>query len=345
MLTHPLFLLLFAGVIAGILYLLFKPNGEYHQWRRRRQMTQRTLIEDALKHIYKSERDQQSPTLESLAGALQSSTNTIADLLPEMERRELLAMRNGQPHLTSAGQEYALQIIRAHRLWEHYLAHKTGYSEAEWHDQAEQFEHMLTASQANELSAQLGHPVYDPHGDPIPTSAGDVIAHDAQPLSALAVSTIGRIVHLEDEPQAVYAQLVAEGLYLEMIIRIVEVTSERIRFWADGREHVLAPILANNVSVMVMATEMPALSPEPTTSLAQLPPGETASVVALSPACRGAERRRFMDLGILPGTKISAELRSPGGDPTAYNIRGALIALRREQANLIHIAPLEGATA
>jgi Fe2+ transport system protein FeoA len=44
-----------------------------------------------------------------------------------------------------------------------------------------------------------------------------------------------------------------------------------------------------------------------------------------------------MDLGILPGTSVVAEMRSPGGDPTAYRIRGALIALRREQAELIQV--------
>jgi ferrous iron transport protein A len=46
----------------------------------------------------------------------------------------------------------------------------------------------------------------------------------------------------------------------------------------------------------------------------------------------------MLDLGILPGTVITAEFVSPGGDPTAYNVRGALIALRREQAQLITIA-------
>jgi Fe2+ transport system protein FeoA len=44
-----------------------------------------------------------------------------------------------------------------------------------------------------------------------------------------------------------------------------------------------------------------------------------------------------MDLGILPGTIIKAEMRSPGGDPTAYLIRQSLIGLRKEQANLIQI--------
>ena len=47
---------------------------------------------------------------------------------------------------------------------------------------------------------------------------------------------------------------------------------------------------------------------------------------------RGVERRRFFDLGILPGTKITAEFESPSGNPAAYKIRGAVIALREGQA-------------
>jgi ferrous iron transport protein A len=45
----------------------------------------------------------------------------------------------------------------------------------------------------------------------------------------------------------------------------------------------------------------------------------------------------MMDLGILPGTVIEAEMTSPGRDPTAYRVRGALIALREEQASMIRI--------
>jgi Fe2+ transport system protein FeoA len=45
----------------------------------------------------------------------------------------------------------------------------------------------------------------------------------------------------------------------------------------------------------------------------------------------------MMDLGILPGTTIEVEMTSPSGDPTAYKVRGALIALRKEQARLIQV--------
>ncbi|WP_433786171.1 FeoA family protein [Actinomycetospora sp. CA-101289] len=52
---------------------------------------------------------------------------------------------------------------------------------------------------------------------------------------------------------------------------------------------------------------------------------------------RGAERRRLMDLGLLPGAAISAELRSPLGDPTAYEVRGTLVVLRDHQARTVHV--------
>ena len=44
-----------------------------------------------------------------------------------------------------------------------------------------------------------------------------------------------------------------------------------------------------------------------------------------------------MDHGVLPGTIIEVEMRSPSGDPTAYRIRGGIIALREEQASHIRL--------
>ena len=76
---------------------------------------------------------------------------------------------------------------------------------------------------------------------------------------------------------------------------------------------------------------------DPTQTLDQLQPGESAVVTQL--ASTGLNRRRMMDLGILPGTQIKIEMKSPLGDPVAYRVRGAVIALRREQAREIFIAP------
>jgi Fe2+ transport system protein FeoA len=70
-------------------------------------------------------------------------------------------------------------------------------------------------------------------------------------------------------------------------------------------------------------------------TLDRLIPDQTATVVRL--ISQGADRRRMMDLGILPGTKVEVEMVSPLGDPTAYRVRGAVVALRRDQASAIEI--------
>lgn len=52
---------------------------------------------------------------------------------------------------------------------------------------------------------------------------------------------------------------------------------------------------------------------------------------------KGSERRRMLDLGLINGTAVEALQISPSGDPTAYHIRGAVIALRSEEAKKIMI--------
>ena len=70
-------------------------------------------------------------------------------------------------------------------------------------------------------------------------------------------------------------------------------------------------------------------------SLYHLPIGQKGRVVSLT--SQGAERRRMLDLGLIQGTTVEALQKSPSGDPVAYFIRGAVIALRREDASKILI--------
>lgn len=53
--------------------------------------------------------------------------------------------------------------------------------------------------------------------------------------------------------------------------------------------------------------------------------------------CNGLVRRRLLDLGLVNGTKIVPVFKSPSGDPTAFEIRKALIALREEDSKLINL--------
>jgi len=69
--------------------------------------------------------------------------------------------------------------------------------------------------------------------------------------------------------------------------------------------------------------------------LTELGIGQTARIEAL--AATGANRRRLLDLGLVPRTEIEAVRRSPAGDPVAYRIRGAVIALRREEAAQVFV--------
>jgi DtxR family Mn-dependent transcriptional regulator len=70
-------------------------------------------------------------------------------------------------------------------------------------------------------------------------------------------------------------------------------------------------------------------------TLAEVPEGEAVRVLGIHPALQGPQRRRLLDLGLVPGTVVEPELEAAGGDPVAFRVRGALIALRKDQAHWI----------
>jgi Fe2+ transport system protein FeoA len=72
-------------------------------------------------------------------------------------------------------------------------------------------------------------------------------------------------------------------------------------------------------------------------SLDALRPGATARVVEIAPECRGFERRRLMDLGLVPGSIIERSKRAPFGGPIAFRLRGVTLALRASTASLVTV--------
>lgn len=74
---------------------------------------------------------------------------------------------------------------------------------------------------------------------------------------------------------------------------------------------------------------------EGTRTLSDLRPGEEGVVCALKPD--GDIRRRLQDIGLIQGTAVRCLGRSPLGDPTAYRIRGATMALRRSDAGNVEV--------
>jgi DtxR family Mn-dependent transcriptional regulator len=309
----PLLIIVVLVVLVGGTVALWWPGtgllrrGEHHASR------ERILTEDALKHIYHGEYRGQTASLPSVAGALQVSLTRAVELAERMQTAGLVTLRDGR------------------------LILETGVAPTEWHAKAERREHTMTPEEIDALENKLGHPRFDPHGDPIPTSDGAIRENPIVPLSSLEVGERAHVVHIEDEPEVVFAQLVAIGTYLGMVVHINGKTDERIVFEADGRSYVLAPLLAANISIQRLDAAEASEREGSALTLAELEPGEVAEVDRVSPACRGIERRRLMDLGIVPGTRVEFERRGLTGGLSAYRVRGTLIALRKEQADMISV--------
>lgn len=70
-----------------------------------------------------------------------------------------------------------------------------------------------------------------------------------------------------------------------------------------------------------------------TLNLSDIQPGQSAVVKEL--LSEGSIRRRLLDIGLIEGTKVECIGKSPGGDPCAYLIRGAVIAIRSEDSSRI----------
>jgi DtxR family Mn-dependent transcriptional regulator len=331
----PLLALVIAFGIIGITSLLFWPGkGIYATYRKAKKNTSRVLIEDALKHLYDYEERNVHSTLNSIAGHLSISRDDTLELVERLQSMGLVESGQDGIMLMPEGRSYALRVIRIHRLWERYLADETGVNETEWHLDAEEKEHKISTEEAEALAALMGNPIFDPHGDPIPTKEGEIPERKGVSLTLLKSGEFGRITHIEDEPQAIYVQLIAQGLHPGMQVRVIDVSRNRIKFEANGEECVLAPLFAANVHVVKIQRQ------EITNefkSLSSLRKGEKAVVVGISKACRGPQRRRLMDLGVVPGTVVTAELESIGRDPVAYNIKGAIIAVRKKNADQIYI--------
>lgn len=302
----------------------------------------RERTENALKHLLRQATEGHTASFASLQGVLRMGDRQLMALTQRLEREGLVRAEGTQFQLTPDGERVALHVLRAHRLWELYLADELGVPIDRVHEQAERAEHGLSKEQLDRLSASMGHPELDPHGDPIPTGDGLVPESPGTPLAAWPPSTPGRIVHLEDEPPLAFAQLSAEGLRLGQIVRIIDRSPTRVVLSDGENEYRLAPMVAANVHVVAVTAAEPVSTewPEGVIPLTGLPSGASAEVVALDPAFRGFARRRLLDLGFTPGARIRSDLATFAGDPRAYRLRGTTIALRREQSDRVLVKRL-----
>ncbi len=328
-------------VLIILVLLVLLPGAIFipRQINQQRENRRREDVEDALKHLLDREQQGRHASPESLAGTLGFATRKVFKVIARMETQGLIEHRGVELHLTAEGERWAIHVVRAHRLLERYLADEARLPLEKIHAEAHRREHGMTPAEVDAMDAALGYPSRDPHGDPIPNKDGVIAAAEGIPLTAWREDQLARIVHLEDEPEIAFAQILAEGLRLGQKIRILERSPERYLLSDGEEEYRLAPAVAANVhvaslpeSVLAMADAIP---------LDELSHAKKAEIVALDEACQGFTRRRFLDLGITPGTVITPELKNSFRDPRGYRVRGTLIALRREQANQIWVKILE----
>lgn len=336
---NPIWALTIFFLLAGILWWFFQPGkGWFWHFKNQSQINEKIIIEDVLKQLYHFETSGQKVDMKTLIQVLNYSNHKLMEALNVMGVKHLITNNPNEIKLTESGREYALRIVRVHRLYEKYLAEKTGFHKTEWHEMADSMEHHLSHEEADILAAKLGHPQFDPHGDPIPTRSGQIAEISGTELHLLPIGSVGHITHIEDEPEVIYKQILAENIHIGSLIRVVETNPTRVVFESEGEIFKLAPVVAANLTITLLSPEEN--TQQDITRLSSLRQSEQGKIIGFSKEIRGENRRRLLDLGFVKGAQVNLELLNPLGDPNAYAIKGTAIALRKEQADKILIEKL-----
>lgn len=114
--------------------------------------------------------------------------------------------------LTRAGEQLALHVLRRHRLVELFLVQVVGLDWSEVHPEAEELEHAISDKVLERFDALLGYPVTDPHGDPIPTSAGQVPIQQLADLTLCPLDEKMTIARVIDQDPAFLQYVSQRGL-------------------------------------------------------------------------------------------------------------------------------------
>ena len=139
--------------------------------------------------------------------------STVSDAMRRLADKGLVDHAPyGAITLTDSGRSYALEMVRRHRLIETFLVEMLGYSWDLVHDEAEALEHAVSDFMIDRLDVLLGHPVRDPHGDPIPTAAGELTYPEAFRLSEAAPGSLLRIERISDADPALLQYFSEHGI-------------------------------------------------------------------------------------------------------------------------------------
>ncbi len=195
--------------------------------------------ENYLKTIYHLSRQSANKiSVTSIADGLSNNPASVIDMLKKLTAKKLIQYDKFKgAKLTEKGLKTALFVVRKHRLWEVFLEEKLGYNWDEIHEIAEQMEHIKDEKLVERLDKFLGFPEYDPHGDPIPKSNGELPNAVKTLLSEIEVGKTCRVAAVKDTSTIFLQYLlqlkVSIGTKVKVIDKIVFDGSMNIQIGKD----------------------------------------------------------------------------------------------------------------
>lgn len=192
-------------------------------------------MQDYLKAIYRLQQDDDRVTTLNLANELGLSGPSATNMIKRLA--ELALVEHSRYHgvrLTPSGGKIALEVIRHHRLLELYLAEAMGFDWDQVHEEAERLEHHVSAEFETRMDELLGHPKFDPHGDPIPSRLGDVPPTQWVWLSELPNGSKAILRRVSDRDSQQLRFLSEIGLVPGEILDVVDAVAEH-----DGDSRVI----------------------------------------------------------------------------------------------------------
>jgi DtxR family Mn-dependent transcriptional regulator len=171
-------------------------------------------VENYLKAIYHLQgQGEDRVKTKDLADELDISHSSVTNMLKSLSRDGLVDYKPYKgARLSDQGVHAALKVIRNHRLIEIFLVKTLDYEWDEVHQEAERLEHAVSEKLADRIDDYLGRPKFDPHGDPIPTSAGEIDHPDGVPLDEIEAGRTVRIERVLDQDPEVLRYLDEIGL-------------------------------------------------------------------------------------------------------------------------------------
>lgn len=213
-------------------------------------------VENYVKAIFKicQQNGSRLATTGRLAAALGVSPGTVTSMLKALSDSGLA---NYTPYegalLTEAGNHLAREILRRHRLIETFLASVLNMGWDEVHEDAEQLEHAVSDRLINRIDAYLGHPQFDPHGDPIPGPGGEIPHREAEVLIDCRAGSYFELAQVLDQTGDFLKYLRSSGFSLGCRGQVVANKPEAgiVTVLVGGREVPLSTEVAQKLLVEV----------------------------------------------------------------------------------------------